>query len=242
MWATVQGIETWDDRLDDPSADGRAALMALVERWAAQIDELSRLELSVEDTVTLGLMRAVVRRFRGAHELRLWQFDALDQINGPQSLVGELARFQRTDTPRALREPARAIGGLSRLDGGAPRQHRARAWLRGAPLRLRWSSVASTQTRELLETPAEASPLMIANAGLPTSSERPCLRPSASMCSRPWPTGCAMLERLRRPRARRRRRLPPAGWRGRLPPRHPQLHQPRRRPAGHPRLRPAAPR
>ena len=81
VWATVQGIETWDDQLDDPSAVGRASLMALVERWAARIEELSRLELSVEDTVTLGLLRAVVLRLRGADELRLWEFEALDQIH-----------------------------------------------------------------------------------------------------------------------------------------------------------------
>ena len=38
LWATVQGVETWDDRLDDPSAAGRAALMAVVERWAVQVE------------------------------------------------------------------------------------------------------------------------------------------------------------------------------------------------------------
>ena len=53
MWATVQGIETWDDRLDDPSAEGRAAMNALVERWAAELDELETGELSVEDTVVV---------------------------------------------------------------------------------------------------------------------------------------------------------------------------------------------
>ena len=30
VWATVQGIETWDDRLDDPTAEGRAVMMAPV--------------------------------------------------------------------------------------------------------------------------------------------------------------------------------------------------------------------
>ena len=66
VWATVQGIETWDDQLGDPSAAGRSALIALVDRWAAQVDELSRGELSVEDTVTLGLMRPGEREWRGA--------------------------------------------------------------------------------------------------------------------------------------------------------------------------------
>ena len=42
--------------------------------------ELSSAALPVEDTVTLGLMRAVITRFRGAHELRLWELEALDRI------------------------------------------------------------------------------------------------------------------------------------------------------------------
>ena len=32
MWATVQGDERWDDRLDDPSPVGRAALMTRSEQ------------------------------------------------------------------------------------------------------------------------------------------------------------------------------------------------------------------
>ena len=165
LWATVQGIETWDDRLDDPSAAGRAALMAVVERWAVQVDELSRDELSVEDTVTLGLMRAVIRRFRGAHELRLWEFDALDQISGPQSLVGELARFQRTDTPQRFENLLRRLAAYP----GWMAAHRANVEAGLESGRTAPSAVVErciSQTRELLETPSEASPLMVVNAGL----------------------------------------------------------------------------
>ena len=165
VWATVQGIETWDDQLGDPSAAGRSVLIALVERWAAQIDDLSRAELSVEDTVTLGLMRAVVLRLRGADELRLWEFDALDQINGPQSLIGELARFQRTDTPQRLENLFKRLAAYPAWMAA----HRANVEEGLASGRTAPAPVVKrciTQTRELLEVPAEASPLMTANAGL----------------------------------------------------------------------------
>ncbi len=165
MWATVQGVETWDDRLDDPSAAGRAALMALVERWATRIEELSRLELSVEDTVTLGLMRAVVRRLRDADELRLWEFDALDQIHGPQSLIGELARFQRTDTPQRFENLLARLAAYPAWMAA----HRANTEAGLASGRTAPAPVVErciTQTRELLALPAEASPLVVANGGL----------------------------------------------------------------------------
>ena len=166
MWATVQGIETWDDRLDDPSAAGRAALMALVESWSARVDELASDDLSVEDTVTLGLMRAVIDRFQGAHELRLWEMEALDQIGGPPSLVNELARFCRTDTTQRFENllqrlaafPAWMAAHRTNVEEGLAAGRTA-----PAPVVAR----CIEQTRELVETPVEASPLMTANPGLP---------------------------------------------------------------------------
>jgi uncharacterized protein (DUF885 family) len=165
MWATVQGIETWDDRLDDPSAAGRETLMALVEGWAVRVDELSAGELSVEDTVTLGLMRTVVARFRGAYELRLWELDALDQIGGPQSLVGDLARFGRTDTPERFDNLLKRIAAYPAWMAA----HRANVEEGLASGRTAPAPVVARcieQTRELAETPAAESPLMTANAAL----------------------------------------------------------------------------
>jgi uncharacterized protein (DUF885 family) len=170
VWATLQGIETWDDRLDDPSAAGRAALMAVIDGWAAEIEALATSELEVEDAVTLGLMDAVVRRFQGVHELRLWQFEALDQINGPHSLVGELARFHRTDTP------ARFEKLLTRLAAypGWVAAHQANTAAGVAAGRTAPAPVVErciTQTQELLGIPAAASPLMEAGSGLPAAQQ-----------------------------------------------------------------------
>ncbi len=165
VWATVQGDERWNDRLDDPSAQGRAAFMAVVERWGATIDELDGDDLETEDVVTLGLMRAVVARMRGAEELRLWQMEGLDQLNGPQTLPGELARFQRTDSP------ARFEGLLARLAAypGWMAAHQANIAEGVAAGRTAPAEVVERcidQTRRMVETPAEASPLMAAAGDL----------------------------------------------------------------------------
>lgn len=168
MWATIQGIETWDDRLDDPSATGRAQMSALIDRWDREIGALSDGDLSVEDTVTVGLMDAVIRNFRGAQALRLWEMESVDQIHGPQSFVGELARFQRTDTEERFE---RLLARVAAYPGWMA-AHRANteaglAAGRTAPRPVVERTIA--QTRGLLETPAEDSPLMMANAGLPAA-------------------------------------------------------------------------
>ncbi len=166
VWATVQGVETWDDRLDDPSREGRATFMAMVDRWDAEVSELGKDELSVEDAVTLGLMHAVIRRFRGAEELRLWEMEALDQLGGPQTLPGELARFHRTDTPERFEKllvrlasypawmAAHQVNVAEGVAGG-----------RTAPAEVLERCI--DQTRRMVETPADESPLLVAKADLP---------------------------------------------------------------------------
>jgi len=168
LWATVQGVETWDDRLDDPSPEGRAVFMAMIERWDAEVSELAKDELSVEDEVTLGLMRAVVRRFRGADELRLWQMEGLDQLNGPQALVGELARFQRTDTPERFEM---LLTRLAAYPGwmAAHQANVAEGLMAGRTAPAEVVERCIDQTRRMVETPAEQSPMMIAKADLPSA-------------------------------------------------------------------------
>ncbi len=165
LWATVQGDERWDDRLDDPSPAGRAAFMAMVEAWAAEISQLERVDLAVEDSVTLALMRAVVWRFRSAHARGLWQLDALDQIGGPQALVGELARFQRTDTQARFEK---LLARLARYPGWIE-AHRANVAEGVAAGRTAPAEVLDRcldQTRRLVQAPAAESPLMLANVDL----------------------------------------------------------------------------
>ena len=165
LWATMQGDERWDDRLDDPGPDGRAAMMALTESWDAEMDGFGGLELSVEDEVTLGLVRFVVARFRSAHELRLWEMEAMDQYGGPQGLLGDLARMQRADTPERFERL------LARLEAypGWMAAHRANLAEGVAAGRTAAPAVVErclTQTRRLVETPAEQSPIVLVHSEL----------------------------------------------------------------------------
>jgi uncharacterized protein (DUF885 family) len=176
MWATVQGDDRWDDRLDDPSATGRAAFMDMVGRWASEVERLDSPDQSDEDAVTLGLMRAIIRRFHGAHQLKNWHMEALDQLNGPQTLVGELARFQRTDTPERFEKlllrlaayPAWMAAHRANVAGGV-------AAGRTAPVEVLERCL--DQTRRMVETPVVESPLMVATAHL-SQEQRTVLRAS----------------------------------------------------------------
>jgi uncharacterized protein (DUF885 family) len=165
LWATMQGDERWDDRLDDPGPDGRAATLALAESWEAEMDGFGGLELSVEDQITVGLIRFAIARFRGSHELRLWEMEAIDQYSGPQGLMGDLARTQRTDTPerfeslmaRIAAYPAWMAAHQANIAEGVASGRTA-----AAPVIER----CIVQTRRIVQTPADESPIVLVNAGL----------------------------------------------------------------------------
>ena len=165
LWATMQGDERWDDRLDDPGPDGRVAMLALAEAWEAEMDGFAGLELSVEDQITLGLIRFAIARFRGSHELRLWEMEAIDQYSGPQGLMGDLARTQRTDTPerfenllaRIAAYPAWMAAHQANIAEGVASGRTA-----AAPVIER----CIVQTRRMVQTPADESPIVLVNAGL----------------------------------------------------------------------------
>jgi uncharacterized protein (DUF885 family) len=165
VWATSQGDERFDDRLDDPGPEGRAASLSMLEGWAREASELAGAELSAEDAVTLDLIRVVVERGRQAHALRLWEMDAIDQYGGPQALVGELARLQRVDTPQRLE---RLVARLAAYPAWVE-AHRANVEAGVAAGRTAAAPVVDrclAQTRRMVEAPAHRSPLVLAHADL----------------------------------------------------------------------------
>ncbi len=101
-WATVFGDERYDDRLDDPSAAGRARELEALDELERDAAALESPDLPTEDRVTLDILRVVAHMRREYHAHRLWQMDGIDQMSGPQTLPTELARFQRVDTPERL--------------------------------------------------------------------------------------------------------------------------------------------
>lgn len=168
LWATAQGDERWDDRLGDPGPAGRAAEMAMLAAWESEAATFPQADLSVEDAVTLDLMGVVIGRLREAHALRLWEMDALDQYGGPQALMGELARLQRTDSPRRFeRLLARIAAYPAWME--AHRANIAAGFDAGRTAATAVVERCITQTRRMSETPASQSPLLKANEGLSDS-------------------------------------------------------------------------
>ena len=165
LWATAQGDDRWDDRLGDPGPAGRAAEAAMLDAWEAEMTDLEDPLESVEDRVTHGLIRVVIGRMRRAHALRIWEMDAIDQYNGPQGLMGDLARLQPMDTPerferllaRIAAYPAWMDAHHANIEEGVASGRTA-----AAPVLER----CITQTRRMVATPAAESPLVLAGAGL----------------------------------------------------------------------------
>jgi uncharacterized protein (DUF885 family) len=170
LWATSQGDERWDDRLGDPGPDGRAAEVDMIDGWDAEVRALRRGDNSVEDEVTLDLIGVIVTRLRQAHALRLWELDAIDQYGGPQALIGELARLQRIDTPERLTRllarlaayPAWIDAHIANVEAGLAEGRTAAAAVVARCI---------TQTRRMVESPAESSPIVLAGAGLDETSQ-----------------------------------------------------------------------
>jgi uncharacterized protein (DUF885 family) len=165
LWATAQGDERWDDRLDDPGPDGRLAMLALVESWEAELRGFDALDLSVEDSVTVDLMQVVIDRVREAHALRLWEMEAIDQYGGPQTLIGDLARIQAADTPERLERLLARIAAYPEWMA----LHRANLAEGLASGRTAAPPVVErciTQTRRMVESAAAESPVVVVNAGL----------------------------------------------------------------------------
>jgi uncharacterized protein (DUF885 family) len=169
LWATSQGDERWDDRLDDPGPVGRSVTLALVDAWEAEIEGFGGLELSVEDSITLDLIGIVIDRTREADALRLWQMEAIDQHGGPQGLVGDLARIQRADTPERLQ---RLLARLAAYPGWmtAHRDNLAAGVAAGRTAAAPVVERCLTQTRRIVETPASRSPIALINADLGQAS------------------------------------------------------------------------
>lgn len=97
--ATVYGDERFNDRLEDPSAAGRAKVRALMERTKADAEALSPDGLPVEDRITRDMLiviadQGIEEDDQGFHRLRV-----VDQIGGPQTLLPQICQFQPADTP-----------------------------------------------------------------------------------------------------------------------------------------------
>ncbi len=102
LWATMLGDERFNDRLDDPSAEGRAREVADLKGFMAQAAAIDTTGLDTEDRITLDMLQVVAKMRLKAHEHELWHFEAIDQMGGPHNLPGDIARFHRMDSPERV--------------------------------------------------------------------------------------------------------------------------------------------
>jgi uncharacterized protein (DUF885 family) len=172
LWATMLGDERWDDRWDDPSAAGRERELETLRELLSRADSIDLQLLDTEDRITLDILRVLADTRRDYHEHRLWQFDGVDPLNGPQSLPGDLARFQRVDTrERQDRLIARLEAYPAYLDAIAHNMREGIAAGRTAARAV--TERALTQVRRALDTPTAETPLLAAHPELdPASRDR----------------------------------------------------------------------
>ncbi|MGD0018318.1 MAG: DUF885 family protein [Candidatus Limnocylindrales bacterium] len=108
--ATVLGYDHNDDRLDDPGPEGRDrarrlfrdtldAADAIDAQAVAAAGEDGAPVLPTEEEITLDILRVVCETELEQQDQRIDRLKAVDQMDGPQTVMPLLATFQQTDTP-----------------------------------------------------------------------------------------------------------------------------------------------
>ena len=101
MTATIYGDDRWDDRLPDLGPDGRAAAEAAYRGVLREIDRMPADGLDPESVITRDMLALVARNNLEELEHKQYQL-AVNHIWGPQTMLAEIAQYQRVDTPERL--------------------------------------------------------------------------------------------------------------------------------------------
>src|SRR6187397_2432655 len=100
--ATFYGDDRYADRLEDPSAAGRAEARALMERTASAAAAIPVEGLATEDRITRDILQVIAELAIEEDDQGLYQLRVVDQMGGPQQLLPQLTQFQPVDTPEHL--------------------------------------------------------------------------------------------------------------------------------------------
>jgi uncharacterized protein (DUF885 family) len=100
--ATQYGDERYGDRLEDPSAAGRARARRLLERTRDGVAAIPEDGLPVEDRITRDMLAVVAEVGLEEDDERIHELRVVDQMGGPQTLLPQVAQFQPADTPERL--------------------------------------------------------------------------------------------------------------------------------------------
>ena len=124
IYATVLGDERYDDRLADPSAEGRAR--GGRRRCKGFLDDAEADRPRRASTRRTRSRSTCSRSSRGSGSASTSTTSttstAIDQMAGPQNLPGDLSRFQRVDTPERVDRAIRRLEAFPALPRRAPRQ------------------------------------------------------------------------------------------------------------------------
>ncbi len=157
--ATAYGDERYGDRLEDPSAAGRARMRAVLERTLAEVDAIDPDALSTEPRITRDMLRIVADIGLEQQAQRIDVLKVVDQMEGPQTLLPTIAAFQPADTPERLEKllaRIRAYGPFMAANTDLLREGIDRGLT--APRIVAERVVA--QLERILAAPAEAYPLV----------------------------------------------------------------------------------
>ena len=99
--ATMYGDDRYDDRLEDPSPEGRARRRRLMEKTLAEAATIDP-GPSLEDRITLDMIRVVCELAIVQDDQRTDLLRVVDQMAGPQTLLPQAVLLQAADTPERL--------------------------------------------------------------------------------------------------------------------------------------------
>jgi uncharacterized protein (DUF885 family) len=102
--ATMIGDTRYDDRLPDPSPEGRAKGRRLAEDMRAGSAAIPTEGLSVEERVTRDVIGVIAEILIAEDDRRLDELQVVDQMGGPQTMLPQLTQFQPADTPERLEQ------------------------------------------------------------------------------------------------------------------------------------------
>jgi uncharacterized protein (DUF885 family) len=100
--ATINGDNRYDGQLPDPGPEGRAEHRAFADAMVDAAKTTSREGLSVEDHITLDVLRIIGEIFAIQDDQRIDTLQVVDQMGGPQQILPQLCQFQPADTPEKL--------------------------------------------------------------------------------------------------------------------------------------------
>jgi uncharacterized protein (DUF885 family) len=182
--ATVLGYEEGDDRLDDPGPEGRDKARRLYRATLDAADAIDAQAVAVsgaagsdgppalptEEATTLDILRIVCETELEQMDQRFDRLKAVDQMDGPQTIMPLLATFQRTDTPERFDRFLARIDDYPRFMAEISELAREGLASGLTAARIVTERVIG-QLERLLAVPDEESPIAVATTP-PTPSDR----------------------------------------------------------------------